>query len=49
MRILILGRGVIGAQYGWALEQAGAQVDFLVRKGGSRNYADTLELHTYDG
>ncbi|SFR60105.1 2-dehydropantoate 2-reductase [Pseudobutyrivibrio sp. NOR37] len=49
MRILILGRGVIGAQYGWALEQAGAQVDFLVRKGGSRNYADTLELHSYDG
>ena len=48
MKVLILGRGVIGSQYGWALEQAGHRVDFLVRKKASP-YSDTLELHTYDG
>lgn len=49
MKVLILGRGVIGSQYGWALEQAGHQVDFLVREKAGSTYADTLELHTYDG
>lgn len=49
MKILILGRGVIGSQYGWALESAGNKVDFLVRKSSTRAYADYIMLHTYDG
>ena len=49
MKILILGRGVIGSQYGWALESAGNKVDFLVRKSSTRTYADYIMLHTYDG
>ncbi|KAG4106815.1 ketopantoate reductase PanE/ApbA family protein [Neocallimastix lanati (nom. inval.)] len=49
MKILILGRGVIGIQYGWALENAGNTVDFYVRKSNKHNYADYVELHTYDG
>ena len=49
MKILILGRGVIGSQYGWALESAGNKVDFLVRKSSARTYADYIMLHTYDG
>lgn len=32
MKILVFGRGVIGSQYGWALENAGHTVDFYVRK-----------------
>ncbi len=49
MKILVLGRGVIGSQYGWALEQAGNTVDFYVRKSSRHDYKDYLELHTYDG
>jgi len=49
MKILILGRGVIGSQYGWALENAGNTVDFFVRKSIRHTYADYIELHTYDG
>ncbi|MBP3280138.1 MAG: ketopantoate reductase family protein, partial [Butyrivibrio sp.] len=43
------GRGVIGSQYGWALESAGNKVDFLVRKSSTRTYADYIMIHTYDG
>lgn len=32
MKILMIGRGVISTQYGWALEQAGNDVTFYVRK-----------------
>ena len=49
MKILILGRGVIGSQYGWTLENAGNTVDFFVRKSSRHTYADYIELHTYDG
>ncbi|MBR4706726.1 MAG: ketopantoate reductase family protein [Pseudobutyrivibrio sp.] len=49
MKVLILGRGVIGSQYGWALEQAGHRVDFFIRKSSKHTYADYIVLHTYDG
>ena len=31
MKILMFGRGVIAAAYGWALERAGHEVEFYVR------------------
>jgi len=49
MKILVLGRGVIGIQYGWALENAGNTVDFYVRKSSKHTYVDYVELHTFDG
>jgi 2-dehydropantoate 2-reductase len=34
MRVLIVGRGVVGTIYGWALSQAGVDVTHVVRKDG---------------
>jgi len=34
MRVLIVGRGVVGTIYGWALSQAGIDVTHVVRKDG---------------
>ncbi|BEL05374.1 2-dehydropantoate 2-reductase N-terminal domain-containing protein [Actinoplanes sichuanensis] len=48
MRILMFGRGVIAATYGWALEQAGHDVEFYVRPGRAAAYGDTIELDLID-
>lgn len=48
MNILVFGRGAIGTQYGWALENAGHKVDFFVRKGRIKDYGDTVFLDIYD-
>jgi 2-dehydropantoate 2-reductase len=34
MKTLIVGRGIIGTTYGWALSEAGADVTHVVRSGG---------------
>lgn len=48
MKILMFGRGVISTVYGWALEQAGHQVDFYVRPGRAAQYGSTLKLDLLD-
>ena len=42
MRVLIIGRGVVGTIYGWALSKAGIDVIHVVRK--ERVSTDTLDL-----
>ncbi|MES2645034.1 MAG: 2-dehydropantoate 2-reductase N-terminal domain-containing protein [Myxococcota bacterium] len=48
MKILIFGRGVIGAIYGWALEKAGHTVDFYVRPGRAAAYGPAITLRLLD-
>ncbi|WP_433797593.1 ketopantoate reductase family protein [Actinoplanes sp. CA-252034] len=48
MRILMFGRGVIAAAYGWALDQAGHDVEFYVRPGRAAVYGDTIDLDLLD-
>ena len=38
MSVLIVGAGVIGNIYGWALSAAGINVIHLVRKGKAENF-----------
>jgi 2-dehydropantoate 2-reductase len=44
----MIGRGVIATTYGWALEQAGHHVEFLVRSGRAAEYGPTVELDLLD-
>ncbi|ONI87028.1 ketopantoate reductase [Actinosynnema sp. ALI-1.44] len=48
MRILMFGRGVIAAMYGWALEQAGHDVEFFVRPGRAAAYGEAIDLDLLD-
>lgn len=48
MKILMFGRGVISAVYGWALQQAGHDVEFYVRPGRADVYGDTIDLDLLD-
>lgn len=48
MRILFFGRGLISAQYAWALEQAGHTVEFYVRKGRKETFGSRIELEMWD-
>ena len=48
MNILIFGRGVVGAQYGWVFEQAGHSVEFYVRPGRAASYGPILPLDIFD-
>ncbi len=49
MKILMIGRGVISTQYGWALERAGNDVTFYVRPGRINQYGDIVNLKILDG
>lgn len=49
MKILFFGRGVIATQYAWALEKAGNQVEFYVRKGRAEQYGTSVTLDILDG
>lgn len=49
MKILFWGRGVIGTQYAWALENAGHTVEFYVRKGKKEQYGTSINLEIIDG
>lgn len=48
MKILIIGRGVVGTIYGWALSKAGVDVTHVVRKEGlpATDTLDVLDLRT---
>ncbi|MBA3927134.1 ketopantoate reductase family protein [Listeria rustica] len=48
MKILIFGRGAIGTQYAWALEQAGHTVEFYVREGRKVEYGSYVDLEIWD-
>ena len=48
MKILMFGRGVIATVYGWALEQAGHEVEFYVRPGRAAQYGESVELDLFD-
>ena len=48
MKILLLGRGVISTQYGWAFEKAGNTVEFYVRPGRMAAYGSTITLNILD-
>ncbi|WP_433832953.1 ketopantoate reductase family protein [Actinoplanes sp. CA-015351] len=48
MKILMFGRGVIAAAYGWALEQAGHQIEFYVRPGRAATYGNAIDLDLLD-
>jgi 2-dehydropantoate 2-reductase len=43
MKVLVIGRGVVGTIYGWALSNAGVDVTHVVRKEGLPD-TDTLDL-----
>jgi 2-dehydropantoate 2-reductase len=48
MKILMFGRGVIAVAYGWALEQAGHEIEFYVRPGRAATYGSTVDLELLD-
>ncbi|AQY51684.1 ketopantoate reductase [Listeria weihenstephanensis] len=48
MKILIFGRGAIGAQYAWAFEKAGHTVEFYVREGRKAEYGSHVDLEMWD-
>ncbi|MFD7309731.1 ketopantoate reductase family protein [Promicromonospora sp. NPDC059942] len=48
MKILMFGRGVIATVNGWALEQAGHDVEFYVRPGRAATYGETVDLDLLD-
>ena len=48
MKILMFGRGIIAAQYGWAFEKVGHKVEFYVRPGRTAKYGSTLSLKILD-
>ncbi|HTS88732.1 MAG TPA: 2-dehydropantoate 2-reductase N-terminal domain-containing protein [Gemmatimonadales bacterium] len=48
MRILVVGAGVIGAIYGWALSAAGHDVTHLVRPGRASTLSDGLAMDVLD-
>ena len=45
---ILIGTGIIGTIYGWALAEAGIDVTHYVRKGKSATYKDGVELDLLD-
>jgi 2-dehydropantoate 2-reductase len=48
MKTLIVGAGIIGVIYGWALSQAGVDVTHFVRKGKKDQFKDGVALDVLD-
>lgn len=48
MKTLIVGTGIIGVIYGWALSQAGVDVTHFVRKGKKDQFNDGVDLDVLD-
>lgn len=48
MKILFIGRGVIGTLYAWAFENAGHTVEFYVREGRKAQYGSHVNLEIWD-
>ncbi|MFI5138717.1 MAG: ketopantoate reductase family protein [Sphingobacteriales bacterium] len=48
MKIMIVGAGVIGTVYGWALSEAGHSVTHLIRPGRASNFTNGVSLDLMD-
>ena len=48
MKILMFGRGAISTVYGWALAQAGHEVEFYVRPGRAATYGEVIDIDLLD-
>ena len=48
MRVLVVGAGIIGSIYGWALAESGHNVKHLVRSGKAAALLDGLPLDLFD-
>ena len=48
MRVLVVGAGIIGSIYGWALAESGHQVVHLVRSGRAATLRDGMRLDMFD-
>ena len=48
MHVLVVGAGIIGSIYGWALSEAGHHVVHLVRSGRAAAFCDGLPLDVFD-
>ena len=48
MRVLVVGAGIIGSIYGWALAETGHHVVHLVRSGRAAAFRDGLLLDVFD-
>jgi ketopantoate reductase len=48
MKTLVVGTGIIGILYGWALAQAGVDVTHFVRKGKKDQFKDGVDLDLLD-
>ena len=48
MKTLIVGTGIIGVLYGWALAQSGVDVTHFVRKGKKDKFKDGIDLDLLD-
>jgi 2-dehydropantoate 2-reductase len=48
MKTLIVGTGIIGVIYGWALSQAGVDITHFVRKGKKDHFKDGISLDLLD-
>ncbi len=48
MRVLVIGAGIIGSIYGWALSEAGHYVVHLMRSGRAAAFRDGLPLDMFD-
>lgn len=48
MRVLVVGAGIIGSIYGWALSESGHHVVHLVRTGKAAGLRDALALDVFD-
>lgn len=48
MKTLIVGTGIIGTIYGWALAEAGIDVTHYVRKGCKDNFSESVTLDVLD-
>ena len=47
MRVLVIGAGIIGSIYGWALAESGHHVVHLVRSGRACAMRDGLPLEIF--
>ena len=48
MHVLVVGAGIIGSIYGWALAESGHHVAHLVRSGRAAAFRDGLPLDVFD-
>ncbi len=48
MKVLIVGKGIIGTIYGWALHKAGVDITHFVRKGKAEQFKEGMKIDILD-